>query len=431
MNNLIGVVADDTTGANDIGIMFSKNGCTVKVVAFKEGISLQKDANVVIVDTDSRLDSPELSYQKVYEATKALTQLPCTRYFNKTCSVFRGNIGQEFDAMLDALQEEFAVIVLAFPKNGRKTINGIHTVHGKLLEDSEFVNDPVHPTKHSHLVSILQEQTSRTVSSITLDKVREGAAALYEEIEKHKKQSNYCIIDAELQSDLTIIAKAAKDVKVLAGSSALGEELPKFLPMDEMENPLESLDIRDENGVLVVSGSLTPQTREQTALLIASGCPAIVVDSRSIFSPEKREKELEKALDEVLNKLKSGSDVLLMADNAPGIVQQTKQLGETQGIDPLTISKMVSALLADITVQAIDQRNLKKLVIAGGDTSGTISRKLGIKGNFILEEIETGVPSGLAFGRDMLIVLKSGSFGGPEFLIKAAEHLKNLTLQKK
>lgn len=431
MNNLIGVVADDTTGANDIGIMFSKNGCTVKVVAFEENIKLQKDANVIIVDTDSRLDSPELSYQKVYGATKALAQLSCTRFFNKTCSVFRGNIGQEFDAMLDALQEEFAVVVLAFPKNGRKTVNGIHTVHGKLLEDSEFANDPVHPTKQSNLVSTLQEQTTRTVTSISLEVVRKGASALNEEIEKQKKQFNYCIIDAELQSDLTIIAEAVKDVKVLAGSSALGEELPKFLPMDNMQNPLESLDIKDENGVLIVSGSLTPQTREQTALLIASGCPAIVVDSRSVFSPEERKKQLEKALEEVLDKLESGSDVLLMANNTSDIVQQTKQIGEAQHIDSLTISKMVSALLADITVQAIDQRDIKKLVIAGGDTSGTISRKLGIKGNFILEEIATGVPSGLAFGRNMLIVLKSGSFGEPDFLIKAAEHLKDLTLQKK
>ncbi|MBF6634646.1 MAG: four-carbon acid sugar kinase family protein [Planococcus sp. (in: Bacteria)] len=431
MNNLIGVVADDTTGANDIGIMFSKNGCTVKVVAFEENNQLQKDANVIIVDTDSRLDSPELSYQKVYEATKALAQLPCTHFFNKTCSVFRGNIGQEFDAMLDALGEEFAVVVLAFPKNGRKTIHGIHTVHGKLLEDSEFFNDPVHPTSQSNLLQILQEQTNRTVTSIPLDIVRKGTSALNKEIKKQQGQFNYCIIDAELQSDLMIIAEAVKDVKVLAGSSALGEELPKFLSMERMETPLESSDFRDDNGVLIVSGSLTPQTREQTALLVASGCPAIRVDSRSIFSSAERENQLVKALDEVLNKLESGSDVLLMADNAPGIVQQTKQLGEARGIDPLTVSKMVSALLADITVQAVDQRNLKKLVIAGGDTSGTISRKLGIKGNFILKEIETGVPSGLAFGRDMLIVLKSGSFGGPEFLIKAAEHLKGLTLQKK
>jgi uncharacterized protein YgbK (DUF1537 family) len=47
---------------------------------------------------------------------------------------------------------------------------------------------------------------------------------------------------------------------------------------------------------------------------------------------------------------------------------------------------------------------------------------MGIKVNFILEENATGVPSGLTFGRGKLIVLKSGSFGKPDFLIEAAEH---------
>ncbi|GGE42241.1 HPr kinase [Pullulanibacillus camelliae] len=427
MTHIIGVVADDTTGANDIGIMFSKNGCTVKVVAYDEHLKLQNDANVVVVDTDSRLDSPALSYQKVYQATKALVELQCTRFFNKTCSVFRGNIGKEFDAMLDALDEEFAVIVLAFPKNGRKTVNGIHTVYGKQLEESEFAHDPVHPMKQSNLVSILQEQTDRVVSAIHLDVVRKGATALKAEIESQRAVANYCIVDAETQEDLTVIAEAVKDVKVLAGSSALAEELPKFVPTEPMISPLQSLDMNDPYGVLIVSGSLTPQTGEQTQLLIASGCPTVVVDSRHIYSPQDRQLEQDEAVKRVMERIVNGSDVLVMADNTPEIVQQTKQLGKEKGIDALTISKMVSALLADITVQIVEQCHLKKLVIAGGDTSGTITRKLGIKGNFILKEIATGVPSGLAFGRDMLIVLKSGSFGEADFLIQAAEHLKSLT----
>ncbi|MBZ5749958.1 nucleotide-binding domain containing protein [Metabacillus rhizolycopersici] len=57
---------------------------------------------------------------------------------------------------------------------------------------------------------------------------------------------------------------------------------------------------------------------------------------------------------------------------------------------------------------------------------GTVSRKLGIKGNHVLEEIEINVSSGLAIGRNMSIVLKSGSFGKEDFLHKAIEHLKNI-----
>lgn len=428
MENLFGVVADDTTGANDIGVMFSKSHSTVKVVTFDENLELEKDANVVIVDTDSRLDSLDLSYQKVFQATKKLEQLGCTKFFNKTCSVFRGNIGSEFDAMLDALNEEFAVIILAFPKNGRKTINGIHTVHGKLLEDSEFANDPVHPMKQSNLVSILQEQTKRKVTSIDLSSVRQGVEVLRRKIEEARQSYNYCIIDSETQEDLGIVASACKDIKVLAGSSAIAEELPKYIKLVPMNNPKNKLNIKDSHGVLIVSGSLTPQTRRQTEYLINTGIASVIVDSRFVFSKDEKENEVLRAYQEAIAYLEQGKDVLVMANNDPEVVQQTKEMGIQKSLDELTISKSVSATLAEITEKIVNNTGLQRLVVAGGDTSGTVTRQLGITGNYVLEEIETGVPSGLAIGRNLLIVLKSGSFGSPEFLMRAIEHLKMISI---
>ncbi|MGG3195377.1 four-carbon acid sugar kinase family protein [Priestia aryabhattai] len=425
--NTIGVVADDTTGANDIGLMFSKNNYTARVEIFEEDMDVKVDSDVIIIDTDSRLDPPELSYKKVYNATKKLQSIGCSSFFNKTCSVFRGNIGKEFDAMLDALGEEFAVISLAFPKNGRQTIKGVHTVHGKLLEDSEFKEDPVHPMTESNLVSILQKQTSRTVTFIDLDIVRKGPFVLKDAIEKARKAFNYCIIDSENQSDLTIVAEAVHGYKVLCGSSAIAEELPKFLNVTPMDSPLTDLKINNEYGVLVVSGSLTPQTRAQTAQLISSGVPYMVLDSRKVFTTEERTEEIKKISEETQDLLKQGRDVLIMADNRQEVFLQTKEIGKQRGIDSLSISKMVSATLAHITEDIVNETGLERLVIAGGDTSGTITRKLGIKGNYVLKEIETGLPSGLALGRHMLIVLKSGSFGKPKFLIHAIGHLKSLS----
>ncbi len=105
-----GVVADDITGANDIGSMFAKGRYLVHVYA-SEGVDrmqsfiADKQPDVSIVDTNSRLDTPAVAYDKVFTATHRLRQTGCRRFFNKTCSVFRGNIGVEFDAMLDALDE--------------------------------------------------------------------------------------------------------------------------------------------------------------------------------------------------------------------------------------------------------------------------------------------------------------------------------------
>lgn len=424
---MIGVVADDTTGANDIGIMFSNNHYSVKVVTYQEDIELSKDVNVLIIDTDSRLDKPEVSYEKVFKATRYLKKLGCSLYYNKTCSVFRGNIGREFDAMLDALNENFAVITLAFPKNGRKTVNGIHTVYGKLLEESEFAKDPVHPTTESNLVSILQKQTSRKVSLITLETVRQGAEKLRAAIEALRQEANYCIIDAETQKDLTIVAKAVHNYPILCGSSAIAEELPQFLAEDKYPSVLDRVNIRDDKGVLVIAGSLTPQTKAQTAYLSSLGTHTIIIDSRKVFSADSRKQEVLRAAEEAVKILKQGKDVLVMADNREEIVAETKGMGRELQFDPLRVSKLVSAALAEIADRLVTGTGLKRLIVAGGDTSGTVCRRLGIKGNYVLKEIETGLPSGLAIGRELLIVLKSGSFGKEDFLLRAIKHLKDLS----
>lgn len=104
------VVADDITGANDIGVMYSGNKLVTHVYTNDREVFL--DCDVVIVDTDSRFDDRQMAYNKVFNATKRLMQYNPKQFFNKQCSVFRGNIGAEFDAMLDATGETFAPLLI-------------------------------------------------------------------------------------------------------------------------------------------------------------------------------------------------------------------------------------------------------------------------------------------------------------------------------
>ena len=182
----MGVVADDVTGSNDIGIMFAKSDYLTHVYSFEASSSFAvskaelRAPDILILVTNSRLDPPPVAYDKVFAATRELQQAGCRQFHNKTCSVFRGNIGAEFDAMLDALGLEFAVVVLGFPKNGRTTVDGIHYVHGKKLEDSEFRRDPIHPMRRSDLVGILQVEGHRHHGAVRLDAVVEARPGLAE-----------------------------------------------------------------------------------------------------------------------------------------------------------------------------------------------------------------------------------------------------------
>ena len=280
MRKRVGVVADDVTGANDIGIMFVKGGYRSAVFPLEliESCDLKKEAeglDAIIIDTDSRFDAPETAKEKVRRATELLASLPCDMYHNKTCSVFRGNIGAEFDEMQDVLGVSCSMVVLGFPANGRTTVDGIHYVYGEKLENSQFRHDPIHPMTTSSLEEILHKQSDRSVGLITWRDLDQGLSHVKEKKERLKKECSYVIFDIRSQEDLKLVARAVADEVNICGSSAIGEELPAAYR--EMDCP-----------VLSVCGSLTKQSRSQVEYLKKKGYPVFELPTDVIFSEEER-----------------------------------------------------------------------------------------------------------------------------------------------
>ena len=70
---------------------------------------------------------------------------------------------------------------------------------------------------------------------------------------------------------------------------------------------------------------------------------------------------------------------------------------------------------------------MRRLVIAGGETSGAAVDRLGVPGFLVGAEIAAGVPVLRAIGAeagDMLLALKSGNFGGPAFFTDALKLMR-------
>ncbi|GIO56688.1 four-carbon acid sugar kinase family protein [Paenibacillus cineris] len=496
---MIGVIADDITGANDIGIMFAKVGLTTHVYPADElrhGLP-DPQPDVLVVDTNSRLDTADEAYAKVYAATVALRAAGCTRLVNKTCSVFRGNIGAEFDAMLDAMHASFAVVVLGFPKNGRVTLDGIHYVHGKPLAESEFRHDPVHPMQESELTAILQAQTERKVAMLPIGVVEQGAEVLRGEINRMRGECTYLILDVRDQQSLRIIAEAVLDEPLLCGSSGLYEELAPLLKhadadressdrstagpeenaalradlgADEGERAGKNLasagtgphggqvdraaadliensgllskdaDAPQDNagsaghatrgeGVLLAAGSLMPQTAAQIACAREAGVTIIELDSLLLLEPALKGGHIADVVRRSGAELASERDVLIHASNDAGKRAATRKRAEELGLSGTVLSRIVSDELAGAVADVAERARQRRIVIAGGETSAAVCDRLGITGLRVLEEIEPGLPSCMSLdGKARLLVLKSGSFGSPEFIVKAIEHLKGMNI---
>jgi uncharacterized protein YgbK (DUF1537 family) len=429
---IIGVLADDVTGANDIGIMFAKWGLQTHVYPYlgqeSEAYLPEQGAlpQVCILDTNSRLDTPQDAYCKVFSGTRWLYQSGFRQFFNKTCSVFRGNIGAEFDAMLDALDLDFALVVLGFPKNGRLTLDGIHFVHSKPLAESEFRYDPIHPMRSSSLVDILRVQTQRRVSALDQRVIAQGVAHLRKRIHEKKTQCNYLILDVAGQESLQTIAEAAGDELVFCGSSALAEELPAAWGIAKGNQETLDLPGPSKTGILCTVGSLMPQTAAQIEHMREQGVPAFVLNTQSLFSERERLDELQQLVSQVSAALADGQDVILQSPRQPQTISEAQEPGNENVYSAAGLGRLISTALAEITAGTLELTGQNRLIVAGGETSAAVCKRLGIYGQRIWKEIQPGLPSCVSLtGKPLLLVLKSGSFGSPDFFEQALSHLRS------
>ena len=402
------VIADDITGANDIGIMYAKAGLDTAVYSYNMLDGSEKIENTVsIIDTNSRFLSSDMAYRKVYDALKYFEGKEVKQYFNKQCSVFRGNIGAEFDAMLDCVGEENGLIVLGFPDNGRTTIHGIHYVHGVELAASQFSKDPVHPMTESNLVSILQKQTKRKVGLISYETYEQQTKMFKAYVQEQKKRYNYLIFDVRDNHDLKYLAQAFQDERIICGSSAIGRYLGRLYA-------------ERENRVLSIAGSLTKQTKAQIRYLKEHGYPVIELNTYRLFQQGERKRELNRILKEYTALHEKTRLVMICSMHEEEQVAETKRIASEHGISNIQVSGLVSEMLGEIALQIERTFHVTRYIICGGDTSAAFCSKLSITGMKIDREIQPGLPSCISLKPPYYhLVLKSGSFGNKNFVEEA------------
>lgn len=420
----IGVVADDITGSNDIGVMLAKNGFRVTVLSLEdepEPADLA-DVDALVINTGSRLDAASLAADKSARAAAFLRDNGCEMVYTKTCSVFRGNIGASFDAVQDVLGVKTSMVVAGFPRNGRTTVDGIHYLNGKPVSETNFANDPVTPLKYSRLSDLIGQQSSRPCRVFThewLDKPEDIRRAHLEEL---KAEAAYVIFDVRDQADLVTIADLIRDERNICGASAVCEELPDAW---HQVSPVEMYHADEKNeGVLILAGSLTPQTTRQIAEVEKAGVPAYVLNPALLLEDGERAAAVNAAVAYAAKVLAEGKDVLLYAArDTTAVREKSAQLGITD----VDAGRYISLAFEAIARQVRETTGLTRYLVAGGETSDSVSRGLGVRTMRIWQEIEPGVPVMTArtfAGDELALVFKSGSFGSDAFLLRAAQILR-------
>jgi uncharacterized protein YgbK (DUF1537 family) len=412
---VLGVIADDFTGATDVASMLVRAGMrTVQVIGVPDGPVPPADA--VVVALKSRTVPAAEAVAQSLAALRWLQAAGARQFYFKYCSTFdstaTGNIGPVAQALLDALGSDFAIACPAFPENGRTVFRGHLFVGDTLLSDSSMRNHPLTPMTQSDLVQLLQAQSRGKVGLIRYDTVALGTAAVRERMAALRADGvRLAVADAIGNDDLRTLAAACAELPLITAGSGVALGLPATYAAAGWIVPDDSAAELPAVGghAAVVSGSCSAATNGQVEHWRAAGKPAFSIDPLQLAAGAP---VAQQAIDWATAHLDQGP-VLVHATAQPAQVREVQAaLGAQQA------GALVEACLAQVA-SALVKGGVKRLVAAGGETSGAVVQALGVHRLRIGATIDPGVPWTQAEDRPLLLALKSGNFGGADFFTKA------------
>ena len=214
-SNIIGIIADDLTGANDSALQFQIQGANTQILLGNEVDPINKEnTQTWAISTESRNVSPNDAYEQVKTVVQwFIDVLNPDYYYKKIDSTVRGNIAVETLGMLETLDWDAAVVFPAFPSEGRITVGGYHLLKGVPIERTEMARDPHSPTCESHLPTLLKcqlpEEFHKLIGSVELSTVMKGAGPILKELnEQINNGKKLIVVDAVSHTDVEQIALA-------------------------------------------------------------------------------------------------------------------------------------------------------------------------------------------------------------------------------
>lgn len=420
MTTVLGCIADDFTGATDIAGLLARSGVRVSLrIGVPDGPPGDTAAFEVIA-LKSRTAPVDEALAETRAALRWLQAAGAQRFFWKYCSTFdstpQGNIGPVAEALMADLGTDQTIYCPAFPENGRSIFMGNLFVGRQPLAESPMKDHPLTPMRDSNLMRLLEPQVTRPVGLADRLTVARGPQALQAELAALKTQGvAHVVVDAVANSDLEVIAEACRDMPLMTGGSAVAMPLPALyladgtLSADAPKAEAPALG----RGTIVLSGSCSAMTNKQVADYTRRGVPAFQLDPLALA-----ENGPQKALDWLAQQDLEAAPLIYATANPDSVRAAQEKLGVAGA------GEIVEATLSACAVAARD-RGARRVIVAGGETSGAVTKALGVSQLDIGTEIAPGVPWTYcqSDGHQIALTLKSGNFGTKTFFTDAQERL--------
>ena len=434
INNIIGIVADDLTGANDTALQFYLHDASTHILLNLDVMpETLKNIDIWATSTESRNIDSASAYENARNACRVLKEkFGVEHFYKKIDSTLRGNIAPEVLAVLEETGKDIAIIAPAFIQEGRVTVGGYQLVKGIPIERTEAARDPQAPIYESNIVNILKKQlpleeqncvgliehcvVSKGAASITLkinEMARDGKKLLVcdalsvVDIEQIVLAMKKCSYDVLPVGSAGLAQALAEDWTEKIKKNKLSKKIPKLpkLILSGSATELSALQIKkfqedeDFDNTYVLNLKLSDILDGLTSLTISRIVQNLVKDNIVVVHVSDLNKELED-------------------DNSS---ERDRLIDE--GITRDDLARMITDYLAELLYEVKSEREFV-LITIGGETSFKCAKKINAEHLTVLDAILPAIPICMDINGQFLVT-KSGNLGTSSTLIEIMKYFKD------
>ena len=448
---LLAYYGDDFTGSTDALEFLSRAGA--KTVLFIEPPTPQMLARydglqAIGVAGMTRAMPPEEMEKTLRPAFEALKALEVPHIHYKVCSTFDsspqiGSIGKAIDVGAEVFNALFITLLVAAPALGRYCVFGNLFARMGIGSQGEIFRLDRHPSMSRHPVTPADEsdlrfhlarQTEKTIGLIDVLKLAEDELSVEQKLVSQIDSGKQVILfDALSEEHLGTIGKlidkyATADKPLFSvGSSGINMALGKYWAEQGLLQPKTNWpNAGKAENMLVVSGSCSPVTAKQIAYAVEHGFAEIALDTSLIAISSDLENTVEVYINWIAEVIDRGIPVIVhtsLGTDDPRF-GKTYQTFIAEGLTPNAIriktAELFGTALGLIAVGVAGKTTLKRMIIAGGDTSGYVARAMGIEAVEMISPISPGAPLCKAYApgspaHGLEVNFKGGQVGSEDY----------------
>ena len=446
---LLAYYGDDFTGSTDALEFLTLAG--VKTVLFlrkPEQKDLDRFSGIQAIGLagKSRSMSPSEMETELFPAFENLKNFEPAHFHYKVCSTFDsaphvGNIGKAIEIGSEVFNQKTVLVSPSAPHLGRFCVFGNQFARMGTIGNGEIYRIDRHPSMSKHPVTPalegdltihLAKQTEKSINLINLTTIEKGISEVLEAVENNAAEILFFdgfnlghlktigSVFNQLATEKTLFSVGSSGIEMALGLDWAAKKIIGN------EGAFESAG--EVSPILVLSGSCSPVTSNQIEYALENGFLEIALESKAVDIQNQTE-IIKKTVAQIIENFNNGKSTILHTSTGSSDprIAETGAYFRSKGISENDIQKQCStvygSVLGQITKEVVKSVKIKRVLFAGGDTSGYAASELDILALEMIAPIAPGAPlckavSDNEWVNGIEMNFKGGQVGTADYFIK-------------